>query len=238
MDPSVRHTHTHTHTHPTSCNIQEYDILDTKTTVIKTTSCLSCSTGVEDGALPELYFEWSMMNPISILVSQRRCLPWKPQVEGGFPQESRICKGRCFHLSTKWLLEIPFVQLIYQVDMQYASCSRGSRKSPSWIRLDGPSMTPTWGNVVTGHLAEPGVLRCVPLAWHGLHLAFEKQNKKPTTQVASFQIPVRMSFSFFWGCLNDDKQLRWSSNWFKLIYRNGVIFCDLELLVVAPFGSI
>lgn len=113
------------------------------------------------------------------------------------PQESRICKERCFHLSTKWLLEIPFVQLIYQVDMQYASCSRGSRKSPSWIRLDGPSMTPTWGNVVTGHLAEPGVLRCVPLAWHGLHLAFEKQNKKPTTQVASFQIPVRMSFFSF-----------------------------------------
>ena len=83
------------------------------------------------------------------------------------------------------------------VDMQYASCSRGSRKSPSRIRLDGPSMTPTWGNVVTGHLAEPGVLRCVPLAWHGLHLAFEKQNKKPTTQVASFQIPVRMSFLSF-----------------------------------------
>ena len=64
-------------------------------------------------------------------------------------------------------------KLIYQVDMQYATCN----------------MTPTWGNVVTGHLAEPGVLRCVALAWHWT------KKQQPRWIVSKY--PLRMSF--FWG---------------------------------------
>ena len=82
MDPSVRHTHT--------SNIMQHSRVSQfwmpKTMASKATSYVSFSTGVEDGALPELYFEWSMMNPISILVLQRRCLH---KLKGGIAPGNR-----------------------------------------------------------------------------------------------------------------------------------------------------
>ena len=102
--------------------------------------------------------------------------------------------------------------------------------------------------MVTGHLAELGVLRCVPLV-RGLHLALDKQKQQAgSSQVASFKIQVGDEFFGMMMMMMMMKSLldqtieiiiELMKTDIGMVYdRNGIIFCDLELLVVAPSGSI
>lgn len=228
MDPSVRHTHTHTH--PTSCNIQEYGILDTKTTVIKTTSCVSCSTGVEDGALPELYFEWSMMNPISILVSQRRCPPWKPQVEGGFPRESAKKDAFIFPPNDCWRFHLFNWSTKY---CRYAVCKLQQRiqkisflNSSWWPIHDNPPEVmwsqDTWRS--------PGCSdeNTIGLAWFtpGIWKTKQKTNHPgPRWQVSKYLFGWAFySFGDASMMINNWDDHRIDSNWFIGMVSSFVIF--------------